>query len=326
MSDIRLRPWRRDGRAHIEIRDLEQSRSYQGDSLAIARAILAEALETPAAPKRYDLREFGAWRANGWADALPFFLATLDGDYRDAKPDYRASQESVLDSYQAAGALPVEQLPKEVDWLRLPPARPHPQSRSRTLTERRTTLVPPAHPLPLLELASILWESSRKLAAFRIPEIEQDHRKAMVNFGPSLDLYVVVYDVHGLEPGLYRFDVKGHRLGRLTSGDLRLRMRKVIVGQPAPMTAAATVLYVSDVSRHRWRYRHERALRGLWIDTAKVANELLWSLAARSIVPHMTPAIADGAAGELLGIGDAFDKQVVYAISFAGPPPSADNR
>ena len=79
-----------------------------------------------------------------------------------------------------------------------------------------------------------------------------------------------------------------------------------------------SVLFVSDVHRHQWRYRHNRALRGLWIDSAKVANELLWALSARRIVPHITPAINDAMAAEILDLPNDINFEVVYSVTFGG--------
>jgi len=272
-----------------------------------------------------DLDEYRAWDENGWSDALPFYLATLDQHFEDTNADYRSAQLEILEQYSQAEPIPVEELPEDLPWTKLETPPSVGPGRAEILRRRRTTLVPDRSKLAKEELGDILWEGSRKLAEFRTPEIATDPQNALTNFGPSLDVFVVVFDVQGLEAGLYRYDMSAHALGLLKDGDFRSTMRRVIVGQPATITASVSVLYVSDIRRHQWRYRHERALRGLWLDTAKVANELLWSLAARNIVPHMTPAINDFVANEFLNIGDGLDHEVVYSISFSGPggePPS----
>ncbi|NEN04453.1 hypothetical protein G3T36_01075 [Diaminobutyricibacter tongyongensis] len=319
MNRIRFRAWERGSDPQVEVRSLSANRSFRAEPLALARSVLAGRIAESVPSGQHDLAAYEAWDANGWSDALPFYLATLDQHYHDTTPDYRAVHARVLDRYSRAHPIPTEEVPVDLSWTTL--ARPVPPRATRAdiLRRRRTTLVPERTELRLTDLSAVLWEATRKLAAFRSPEIAADSGNAMTNFGPSLDVYLVVYEVSGIASGLYRYDVNAHAMGLLKEGDFRSIMRTVIVGQPATATAAASVVYVSDVKRHQWRYRHARALRGLWIDTAKVANELLWSLAARYIVPHMTPAIDDVVANEFLGLGAGLEHEVVHAISFSGP-------
>jgi SagB-type dehydrogenase family enzyme len=307
------------GQAQVEVRSLSANRSFRANALALAQSVLSGTVADSVPIGPHDLASYEAWDENGWSDSLPFYLATLDHHYEDTTAEYSAVHARVLDQYSRIGTLPTEELPTDVSWRTLERQSTPRATRAEILRRRRTTLVPEKAELAIADFSGVLWESTRKLAAFRTPEIAADPRNAMTNFGPSLDIYVVVYDVSGIAAGLYRYDMKAHALGLLSEGDFRAIMRTVIVGQPATVTAAVSILYVSDVRRHQWRYRHARALRGLWTDTAKVANELLWSLAARGIVPHMTPAIDDTVANEFLEAGGGLEQEVVYVISFGGP-------
>lgn len=325
MNRIRFRAWGDNNLRQVEVRSLSANQSFRADPIAVAQSILSGQIAERVPAGSIDLDEYRTWDENGWGDALPFYLATLDQHFEDTAAEYRPAQMKVLEQYSQSEPLPVEVMPKDLSWKTLempPPAR---GGRAEILRRRRTTLVPDRTKLPLADFGAVLWEATRKLAEFRIPEIATDPRNALTNFGPSLDLFVVVYDIEGLAAGLYRYDMGAHRLGLLKDGDFRSMMRTIIVGQPATMTASVSVLYVSDVRRHQWRYRHERALRGLWLDSAKVANELLWSLAARGIVPHMTPAINDAVANDFLNIGGGLEHEVVYAISFGGPDGASSN-
>jgi nitroreductase len=323
MTRVRFRAWEHNGTSQVEVRSISASRSFRGEALSLAQSILSGELASAIPPGGHNLDEYEAWDKNGWSDALPFYLSTLDQQFADAAPDYRAAQLRVLETYNRSDSIPVESIPDCLTWTPLERSKPPAATRAEILRQRRTTLVPEPTRLPPSELGAILSEATVKLAAFRTSNIASDPRNALVNFGPSLDVYVVVYEIEGLAAGLYRYDMNAQKLGLLKRGEFRSTMRTVIVGQPATMTAVVSVLYVSDVCRHWWRYRHERALRGLWIDTAKVANELLWSLAARGIVPHMTPAINDAVANELLNLGSGLEHEVVYAISFGGPHEAA---
>ncbi|MCR2053141.1 hypothetical protein NSA19_09875 [Actinomyces bowdenii] len=264
--------------------------------------------------------EYQSWIDYGWQRSLPFYLSTLDRTYQDTQDNYQTVQHHVLQTYAKQGALPLEQYLDGV-WHPLPHIPSERPPLSQTIRNRRTTLVPSSSALSIEVLSSILESGSAKLATFRALDNQADPRNALVNFGPSLDIYVACYKVDGIDPGIYRYHITEHALISLPHqfNFSREAMRQALVGQPAPMTAAVSVIYVSDVSRHQWRYRHSRALRGLWIDTAKTVNELLWALARRRIVPHITPALDDTRICALLGEPDDLSKIPVYAISFGGP-------
>jgi len=108
---------------------------------------------------------------------------------------------------------------------------------------------------------------------------------------------------------LRRFEFAAFRTPRSTSAS---SARKALGGA-----------YVSEIKRHQWRYRHARALRGLWIGSAKVVNHLLWALALRGIIPHMSPAVNDSAACDILSLNRELDNEVVYTVSFGGPTRSS---
>lgn len=290
----------------------------------MARAVLQGLLGDIANTPGQDLSAYREWIDRGWEGSLDYYQSTLDKRYADQGTDFLQQQSSALDQYHAATPMPQEHYPSNLQWKKLPePAVAERKTISEILLARRTTLVPEAHALPARDLSAILLEGFRKLASFRVPEVQADHRQAMVNFGSSLDIYVVVFAIPELESGVYRYNITSHSLGLLTSGDFREEVQAVLVGQPAPRTAAVTVFYVSEVYRHQWRYRHERALRGLWIDTGKTVNEMLWTLALRDISPPISPAISDDVALKLLGLPVGIDRQVLYAVTFAGARPDA---
>ncbi len=322
-SRIRFRPWPSETCELVEIRDIGGRASFKADALALAKRV-ASGGPLPIATRddAFDISEYRSWDRNGWGDAVPFFISSLDMDYADGGANFRASHAATLSGYAAHEPLPVERYPASDRTIELPRTPPRPAlCFGETLRARRTTLVPKRAPLAIAELATILAEAMARLAAFRVPEIGADYRSAMVNFGPSLDIYVVVYEVEGLQSGVYRYDLSKRALYVVSLGELREPMRLALVGQPAPQTSAVTVVYASEIRRHQWRYRHARALRGLWIDSAKVVNHLLWALAERHIIPHMSPAVADSEMCRLLSIDADLDNEIVYAVSFGGPSP-----
>ncbi|WP_331901683.1 hypothetical protein [Lacisediminihabitans sp.] len=321
---MRFRAWPGAIAGSVEIRNIGASRSFKADSLSVARHVsTGGTLNGARTDSEVDLGEFEKWDEYGWSDAIPFYISTLDLEYSDVGNDFRNQHAEVLSTYANSSPLPSERYPMSIDKVQLPKS-PNKlvAPDGEVLRRRRTTLVPDRTPLHLNDLAEILSEATKRLVAFRTPSLASDPLNAMVNFGPSLDVYCAVYEVTGLEAGIYRYDLRDSSLILLSRGNFREEMRIALVGQPAPITAAVTVLYVSEIHRHQWRYRHARALRGLWIDGAKVVNHLLWSLSRRDITPHMSPAVNDSLTCEIMGLDPDLDNEVVYTVSFGGPKRS----
>lgn len=259
--------------------------------------------------------EYASWEANGWGEGLYYYLASQQCSFVDGDPHtFRRAQGEILREYARDGGVPRETRERK-KGIRLRESQTTVDGGLLDcLLKRRTTLVPKQNHLDFEHCSDILVEGLAKLAEFRAWDATVSPENALVNFGPSLDVYVIVYDEAICDPGVYRVSLTEKSLIKVKAGLYRLEMRTALVGQPAPMTAAVTVVYVSDIKRHWWRYRHERALRGLWIDTAKVVNELLWALARLGVVPHITPAFHETSLCGLLGLDRGY--LPMYAISF----------
>ncbi|MBD3689386.1 hypothetical protein H8R18_07590 [Nanchangia anserum] len=320
MNDIVFRKDFNGAGATVEIAPQETAKRYRVGAHHLARSVassesLPGSLECLAVanPKM----DFEEWRQHQWAGAIQCFVSSLDRDYVDHEENYPEVHEKVLLEYAKESEMPVSGVPVG-DPIKLDVPAPTSLSVVEALLRRRTTLVPSRRSLTLDELAAILYRAMARIRAFRTPAIESRPELAMTNFAPALDVYVLVFDVEGLGAGVYAYDIRNHTLTQ-KQGELdRKECRRVIVGQPATETAAVTLLYVLDVERHQWRYRHPRALRGMWIDTAKAVNELLWELSSRSIIPHITPALSDTRVLELLDLPTDMTVHAAYAVSFSG--------
>lgn len=320
MNDIVFRKDFKEAGATIEIAPREIASRYRVSTRDLALSVAASE-SLPESLQRLRLEEpaakFDEWNKHQWTAAIQYFVSSLNRDYADRGANYREVHDDILSKYAADGEMPVSQVPVGTPIV-LGVPKPSSLSVEKTLLERRTTLVPSSALLTLDEMAAILYRSMARIRAIQTLKIESRPELAMTNFGPALDVYLLVFDVEGLERGIYAYDIRNHTL-TMKEGKLdRKESRSIIVGQPATETAAVTLIYIADVERHQWRYRHHRALRGMWIDTAKAVNELLWELSSRSIVPHITPALSDTRVMEILGLPTDMSMQAAYAVSFSG--------
>ncbi|MFW5702267.1 MAG: TPR end-of-group domain-containing protein, partial [Bacteroidota bacterium] len=92
------------------------------------------------------------------------------------------------------------------------------------ISDRRSRRSYAAEPLTIAEIGQVLW------AAYGISQpIESgpEFLRGGLRTAPSagalypLDIYLVAGEVEGLEPGIYLYDSRNHKLGLLKSGDIR---------------------------------------------------------------------------------------------------------
>ena len=143
-----------------------------------------------------------------------------------------------------------------------------------------------------------------------------------------IEAYVLVQNVDGLDPGIYHYEVGGHRLRTLERrsapeiGDLVLRGT---AGQPYFAAAAVGVVLVARFQRNFWKYRHHaKAYRVLLLDAAHLSQTLALVATDLGLGSFITSAINEVDLEQALGL-DPLEHGVV-AVCGAGPkgPKVAD--
>jgi SagB-type dehydrogenase family enzyme len=158
--------------------------------------------------------------------------------------------------------------------LQIPPAD------LRQIIERRRSLRRYAEtPLTLAELSYLLWltqgvkEITKRPATLRtVPSAGARH---------AFETFLLVNNVEGLEPGLYRFAAGQHALIKSDAPeDIREQITHATYDQSQVRNSAVTFIWVAVVERMTWRYV-ERGIRYLHLDAGHVCQNLY--LAAESI-------------------------------------------
>ena len=262
------------------------------------------------------------WLERNWSWAAPYYLASKKVRVADRDdPDGTARRET-LKNYLEESPPPSPRLPGG-ERIPLPSAPPKgTRSVGDVLVTRRTGPRPGRRTLPLTDLGEVLDTGTDLLrrSVRYASHYEDDPVRLLNSFGCALDVYVVAYDVEGVPAGLHRYLLGEHALVTLRphegTEELRNEMQRILVGQPAPLTAAATIVLVADFNRYQWRYRHERAMRHLYVDAGHVAGYLLLAATSRNKQAHISPASSDSQGLRFLERDPATD-QIVYSISFS---------
>ena len=127
----------------------------------------------------------------------------------------------------------------------------------------------------------------------------------------AFETYLLVNDVEGLEPGLYRYLALTHRLQQIdTDPTLAHRLTAACFDQQFLLRCGVVFLWTAVPYRMTWRYG-ERGYRDLHLDAGHVCQNLY--LAAESVDCGVCAIAAfdDNAMNELLGI-DGKDQFLIY--------------
>ncbi|MGW7534243.1 nitroreductase family protein [Amycolatopsis sp. NPDC054798] len=262
------------------------------------------------------------WLERNWSWAAPYYLASKRVRVADRDDPDGTTRRETLKNYLEESAPPAPRLP-DGDRIPLPAASAKgTRSVGDVLVSRRTGPRPGLRTLKLSELGEVLDTGTDLLrrSVRYASEYEEEPLRLLNSLGCALDVYVVAYDVEGVPSGLHRYLLGDHALVTMRAHEdtdaLREEMQRILVGQPAPRTAAATIVLVADFDRYQWRYRHERAMRHLYVDAGHVAGYLLLAATSRNKQAHISPASSDTRGLRFLERDPAKD-QIVYSISFS---------
>ena len=215
-----------------------------------------------------------------------------------AVPDW-GRQAARTKTYPAAARIP---LPDPSGWQAL--------SLERAIASRRSVRDYAAAPLTLDDLSRLLH------AAQGITEPRRGLR-AVPSAGAlyPIELYPVVRDVAGLEPGIYHYAVQEHALERVQAGDLHSAVMRAGLGQSVLGRAAVCFVLSAIFQRTRFKYR-ERAYRYVLLEAGHVGQNLCLAATGLGLGACTVGAFDDDALNDLLGL-DGQEEAALY-ISAVG--------
>lgn len=172
-------------------------------------------------------------------------------------------------------------------------------------------------PLPLPELSYLLWCTQGVKGGVSMPVTLRTVPSAGARH--AFETYLLVNNVQGLTPGLYRFLAVEHKLVEINlESGLSDRMVAACGGQRMVKAGAVTFAWTVDSYRMTWRYG-ERGYRYMHLDAGHVCQNMY--LAAESIDCGVCAIAAfdDEAANRLLGL-DGEEQFVIYFATVGKKP------
>jgi SagB-type dehydrogenase family enzyme len=209
---------------------------------------------------------------------------------------------------------------------------PSMQLESKTLSEvllnRKTSRSFNGQAISLQQLSDLLY-SSFGLIHGQWQELAEQGlkiagiRKSMPSSGGlhAEEAYLVVYQVEGLEPGLYYYRPQDHCLNLLQLGCFEETVIQFNKNQNYSKGMAFGIYITARLDKYWWKYEHSRTYRIMLLDMGHVSQTFLLSATALGLNTWVSGAFDDAKVESFLGI-NGYDESVMLYVG-AGHGESA---
>ncbi len=196
----------------------------------------------------------------------------------------------------------------DANRIALPEPKPNDSMQlSQIITKRRSTRVYRNVPVSMTQLANLLWYST----GIREREGRFEFRTA-----PSagalypIETYIVANRVEGLASGVYHYNIPGHQLEELRTGEYGMQTAHAALEQDMCADAAVVFIWSAVFARSMWKYG-ERAFRYIYLDAGHIAENLALACVDEGLASCQIAALFDDEANNIVGI-DGKEESVIY--------------
>jgi SagB-type dehydrogenase family enzyme len=184
--------------------------------------------------------------------------------------------------------------------------------------------------VPLESFATLLQWTAGATAAVDVTSVGKALLKPVPSGGARhpVEVYPVIRDVEGIEPGVYHYHVLDHALERLGGGvDGRVDEEELLRwcgGQPHAAKAGCLLLYTAVLERTVWKYPSARAYRALLLDAGHLSHAVYLTATAVGLGVFFTAATRDEPVESALGI--SWGEEILLGLSGLGVPHPVERR
>jgi SagB-type dehydrogenase family enzyme len=196
----------------------------------------------------------------------------------------------------------------------------------RVLEKRRTVRAFSREPVDLRDLAPVVrgtWGETGWLDGGPLGRLTAKTSPSAGALHP-IECYVLAWNVRGLRPGLYHYDVKNDELRCLKRGDFRKAAVRAASGQRWIGRASFLCVMTAVFTRTLWKYAFEVAYRVLWLDAGHLCQTFDLLATARGLGPFQTAAIQDSFIERFIGLDGV--KEFPLYLCGAGMPQQRPSR
>lgn len=213
--------------------------------------------------------------------------------------------------------------------IALPPARLGDAPLEAVLRSRRSqtgNFAPGS--IALEQLSAILRYSAgptTKPSASGVYPIDATYLRASPSAGGlhPTELYPLVMNVDGCEPGLYHYSVRSHELELLRAGDLTTELTATLTDPRPAVGSAVTIFLTSVMTRNLSKYLF-RGYRFLSYDVGALLQSLYLTTTTCGLGTCAVGGFHDDAAGDFLRIDNVHEcVHMLFCIGHRAPGPLA---
>lgn len=263
-----------------------------------------------------------------WKWSLPaqyFHFGTKDGTYRFDPETEQREFEALAKKEQPPS--PFKDYPDR-PFIKLPKANLAGGDLGEVLLRRRTKRWFVPHPLSLDELSALLFYTWG-MTASRKTSIDERILRTSPSGGcrHPIEVYALIHNVSGLNPGIYHYSVRRHGLELLVARPIGADFVRFCSGQKWVENAAVMFVMTALFERTMWRYRFPRAYRVVQIEAGHLGQTLQLAATALRVDSFITAALQDSLIERELGL-DGVRESVVYcaAVGKTRSPNSGADR
>jgi SagB-type dehydrogenase family enzyme len=175
----------------------------------------------------------------------------------------------------------------------------------KAILKRRSIRDYTGQALALSDVSQLLW------AAQGI--IDPSGSRAAPSAGATypLEVYVVIGNVKGVAPGIYKYQPEGHQLLKVVSGDKRQELAETALSEQFVAEAAIDIVVTAIYERTMARYG-ERGIRYVQMEVGHAAQNVSLQAVALNLGTVVVGAFDDDQVKEVLNLPD--DEVPLYII------------
>ena len=136
--------------------------------------------------------------------------------------------------------------------------------------------------------------------------------------------YIVIFNIEGIQPGIYRYCSTQHGLYLIKQGLFRNEVVKLLCGMAASYTASFLLILAIDLEEAMKKFPYNRALREIYIDSGRLAQKILLKGMQHSVGGLPSPAMKDSQMCSFLDI-DPNQCIPIYSITMGIIPENSLN-
>jgi len=178
------------------------------------------------------------------------------------------------------------------------------------LAKRRSIRQYKNEPVTLAEVSQLVWAAQGAT--------NEAGRRTAPSAGAlyPLELYVVVGRAKDLEPGIYKYLTREHKLSKLAAGDKRAELAAVALGQKQIAEGPVTFIFSGVYERTARRYK-ERAARYVHMEAGHAAQNICLQAVALGLGSVVMGAFEDARVKSVLGMPE--EEAALYIVTVGRP-------